>query len=370
MTSAYVGLPGSGKSYGVVENVILPALKKGRTIWTNIPLLMDQVLKDFPQSDVTIFSVAEIKLNENWFSEVLPKGVLFVIDEVWDLWPSGLKVTKMIEGHKEFLAKHRHIVSNGISTEIVLVTQNLNQICSFSRELVDTTYMTKKMSSVGFSKSFRIDVYTGAVTGQRPPESLLMRQIPGKYRKKVYKYYVSHTQSDDGVGNEAKTDGRASVLKGSAMFFIIAPFVLFPMSYFLLKSAFFPDDDVVLEAKTVQESSVNNSVRSEHEQKKIKQSKRVVFKSDPNPLLNGSLYITSNMTFGTTPHYIISVEHGDKYAEFDSKQIKRLGGSISIISQCLVKISVKKVDRYAYCKKDNNVDIVGRGISNFSSMVN
>ena len=33
----YSGLPGSGKSYGVVENVVIPALEAGRHIITNIP---------------------------------------------------------------------------------------------------------------------------------------------------------------------------------------------------------------------------------------------------------------------------------------------------------------------------------------------
>ena len=37
MITAYVGLPGSGKSYGVCEQVILPALAKGRPVFTNIP---------------------------------------------------------------------------------------------------------------------------------------------------------------------------------------------------------------------------------------------------------------------------------------------------------------------------------------------
>lgn len=34
--SAYVGVPGSGKSYEVVSNVIIPAFMKGRRIVTNL----------------------------------------------------------------------------------------------------------------------------------------------------------------------------------------------------------------------------------------------------------------------------------------------------------------------------------------------
>lgn len=44
--NGYFGKPGSGKSYSVVEYVVLPALKKGRHVVTNIPLegeLLEQV---------------------------------------------------------------------------------------------------------------------------------------------------------------------------------------------------------------------------------------------------------------------------------------------------------------------------------------
>ncbi|MCT7418665.1 zonular occludens toxin domain-containing protein [Pseudomonas aeruginosa] len=44
---AYVGKPGHGKSYGVVEHVIIPSLKQDRHVVTNIPLEVDMLLMDF-----------------------------------------------------------------------------------------------------------------------------------------------------------------------------------------------------------------------------------------------------------------------------------------------------------------------------------
>ena len=42
--NAYTGLMGSGKSYEVVENVILPALAAGRRVVTNVAnLQIDQI---------------------------------------------------------------------------------------------------------------------------------------------------------------------------------------------------------------------------------------------------------------------------------------------------------------------------------------
>ncbi|MCT7418525.1 zonular occludens toxin domain-containing protein [Pseudomonas aeruginosa] len=39
--------PGHGKSYGVVEHVIIPSLKQDRHVVTNIPLEVDMLLMDF-----------------------------------------------------------------------------------------------------------------------------------------------------------------------------------------------------------------------------------------------------------------------------------------------------------------------------------
>ena len=41
--TAYTGLPGSGKTYGVVQHVIVPALQAGRRVVTNIPMRADVV---------------------------------------------------------------------------------------------------------------------------------------------------------------------------------------------------------------------------------------------------------------------------------------------------------------------------------------
>ena len=57
--SAYTGLPGHGKSYGVVDNVIRPALEKKREIFTNIPMNSDECLERFGMT-VTQFKTEDI----------------------------------------------------------------------------------------------------------------------------------------------------------------------------------------------------------------------------------------------------------------------------------------------------------------------
>lgn len=229
---AYVGLPGSGKSYGVTEHVIIPSVKEGRHVVTNIPLEQDELLADYgkPESKIT-------QLPEDWFerddmAELVPPGAVLVLDELWRRWPAGLKANNALLSDKSLLAEHRHRVDEkGQSMRIVLVTQDLSQIAAWVRILVDHTYKMTKLTAVGSTKKFRVDIYRGAPTGHNIPKSQLIRQTFGQYKPEVYRYYSSATQSVTGnVGDESKADGRGNLLKSPFIIFsAVAPIVLIPL---------------------------------------------------------------------------------------------------------------------------------------------
>ena len=223
----YSGLPGSGKSYGVVENVIIPALESGRHIITNIPLKTGRLSDDFPQGKVTIFDNREAEANPDFFSlDAHPGGVIWIIDEAWRFWKSGMKSVNIPQVQKEFFTEHRHMVGeDGRTNEIVLVTQDLQQLCSFVRGLVEETYRAVKLTAIGQKNRYRVDVYQGGVTGQKPGKP--MRQLYGKYKPEIYQYYKSHTRNktDFAAGMEEKADDRANVLKHPLIRFGI-PFAL------------------------------------------------------------------------------------------------------------------------------------------------
>lgn len=214
---AYTGLPGHGKSYGVVEHVIIPSLKQGRHVVTNIPLDVDSLLVDFGG---TID-----QLPEDWFEradlgELAPPGAVLVLDELWRRWPNGMKANAARLEDKALLAEHRHRVdAKGRSMRVVLVTQDLAQIASWARALVETTYRMVKKSK----KLYRVDIYRGAVTGPRPPKSALLRQTAGKFKPEVYRYYQSATQSQSGgVGDESVADTRGSIWRSWGLWGLVA----------------------------------------------------------------------------------------------------------------------------------------------------
>lgn len=218
---AYVGLPGHGKSYGVVQHVIVPSLKQNRHVVTNIPLNADLLLAEFGGTIQ--------QLPDDWFeledlSEYTVPGAVVVLDELWRRWPSGMLTNQASVQDKSLLAEHRHRVDDkNQSMRIVLVTQDLSQIANWVRVLVETTYRVSKKSK----KLYVVSIYQGAVTGHRPPKTALLRQTSGKFSKEVYAYYSSATQSQTGdVGDESTADGRASILKSWGLWFLVGITVL------------------------------------------------------------------------------------------------------------------------------------------------
>ena len=262
----YSGLPGSGKSYGVVENVVIPALESGRHIITNIPLKLGRLADDYPQGKVTIFDNKDAEHPDFFSLDKHPGGVIWIIDEAWRFWKSGMKAVNIPQNQKEFFTEHRHMVGeDGRTNEIVLVTQDLQQLCSFVRNLVEETYRAVKLTAVGQKNRYRVDVFQGGVTGQRPGKP--MRQLYGKYKPEIYQYYKSHTRNktDFAAGMEEKADDRANVLKhplikyGIPLSVLIMAFGVYQVYGYFTRYQDMPTDSPATSSEVVQPAPVVNS---------------------------------------------------------------------------------------------------------------
>lgn len=345
--SAYVGLQGHGKSHGVVEYVILPALKAKRVVFTNMPMNQELLKKDFDM-EVVMFDIEDIKTNESWFQEVFTPGAIFVCDEVWKLWPQGLRSNQANPKHLAFIAEHRHMVgSDGHSSEIILATQDLGLVSSFSRQLVETTYRVEKLIKVGSKKKFRVDVYYGCVTGPAPPKSKIDRQLYGSYKESVYKYYTSHTMSVGGVaGDETKTDSRSNAL-GGIMFKIVpvALVCLAVLSYYLFQDVVEEygggkeEKEVLVPVKKV---SSNTSASKAPVPKKPKEV----------PFLGKSSGFSIVLSSGVFPNviYRFKVVRDDQASTFSYNELTRLNYTIKPINECLVLVTGFDFNDYVMCE--------------------
>lgn len=362
---AYVGLPGSGKSHGVVENVIIPALKQDQKVFTNIPLKNEYCIEKYGSTAV-YFDTQDIIDNADWWTDVFEAGSILVIDEAWRLWPAGMSINKARDQDKEFLAEHRHLVNQetGKSTNIFIVTQNLSQISNFVKILIDKTFRSVKLDAVGATKSYRVDVYQGEVSGANPPDTNKINSLYYKYKKEVFDSYVSHTKSDI-AGDETSIDDRFNFIKSTKfkllIFFLVVPFVLVFIGKSFIDDSIYSsgssDSDFSSDSSNSPVSSDSfNSPGSEYSQGEVVKAKpRFKFLSSSD-----SVYISYNNGFYPFFDYMITVVNDQSYSsDFDVSQLMLLGYEVHPISSCAVRIVGDDFNSVVLCSKSDGSDRSG-----------
>lgn len=193
-----VGLPGDGKSYSAVQLCILPAIQAGRPVFTNIPIKIDKIRQDFgiPDDRYIRYVPADDITPELWAG--IPGGALVVVDEVWRYWPEKDKPSRESE---LFFAEHRHkvgkVADKNLSQDIVILTQDTNDIAAFIKRRVAETYIVSKLATVGMANRFSLKRFRGAVSRARQLRSNFIAESFGTYVPKVYDYYESHTRKDE-----------------------------------------------------------------------------------------------------------------------------------------------------------------------------
>ena len=344
--SAYVGLPGHGKSYGVVENVICKALEIQRIVFTNIPMKTDEVFEKYG-INVIQFEIEDIVKNPNWWQDVFVKGSLFVIDEVPKLWPAGMKANQMREGDRQFLAEHRHMVGeDGFSTEVVLVVQKLNMIASFCRSLIENTFWVVKHTRLGMNNNYRVDVYAGAMDGSNPQLSKREREIQGKFKPEIFALYHSHTQSVNGsAGNEQRADNRFNVFKGASIkigiFLIIVCSIVLYFGFKNVSEGFGQTaEQQIIEPDNIETQPVK--IREER-------AKPSFLSSVDSLTLSHSL--RSRINGITQTKYFFKLIKGDTEALVSDKDLVMMGYAFKVISECLLIITGNLFNEFVMCER-------------------
>lgn len=216
----YTGDPGSGKSFSVVANVVIPALKKGRHVVTNIPLEAELLVEVFGGR---ITQLPLDALDDPDLPDLIPNGAVAIIDECWNRWPSGQRISKAPKGDLHWLKEHRHRVDEqGHSMQVVLVTQNPGDLAKWVRDLIAHTFWMTKLEELGMEDKFSVRIFKKAPTGEphKIPKSQLLRVTYGTYDPDVYQYYSSATQSKTkDVGIETAMDKRTSLWRSPGFLF-------------------------------------------------------------------------------------------------------------------------------------------------------
>ncbi|HDL7430034.1 TPA: hypothetical protein PXN84_004316 [Yersinia enterocolitica] len=238
--SLYMGVMGSGKSYEVVSSVIVPAYSRGRRVVTNITGINEDLIKQYCLDNFNEQELGEIVfvnskevLNDNFFpyysddesekdklaaiETVCRYGDLICLDELWSIWPSENKIP---EQHKRFISMHRHMsnVETGVSCDLVIINQSNAELPRYVRDRVQTTFKMTKLTSLGFNKNYRVDVFTGAKTFK----SNKIQHFIRRYDKKIFPLYKSYESAN---GKEVIIDKRQSLFSSKLLWVKLGFFI-------------------------------------------------------------------------------------------------------------------------------------------------
>lgn len=244
---AYIGSPGSGKSYEVVKSVILPAILNGRRVVSNVyGLDKDKIYqyllkKNRKAEESKLGDLIYVENEQCLESDFLPSmenmesfcqaGDLIVIDEVWRIWGNDKDIPK---NHRSFIAEHRHFShkETGVTCDLVVINQDVAQIPRFIKDRIETTYRIQKHFSLGLRSLYRVDVFQGA----KLFKSNRITYYQEKYDKEIFSLYKSYENDN---AKEVVIDKRQSIFSSPwiKMLIFIVP-AIFLYSFYNLYLVF------------------------------------------------------------------------------------------------------------------------------------
>ncbi|WP_444925111.1 zonular occludens toxin domain-containing protein [Microbulbifer sp. DLAB2-AF] len=210
------GLPGSGKSYEACTMHILPALKQGRRVVTNIEGINHEKfsqLTGIPQTMLEGFLICiyhgeepdvekRAQLQKQSILEHSGKDALIVIDEIQNLHPSGRE--KLSPEWMRYITEHRH---DGL--DIILMGQDRRDCHNMWRRRIARVITFTKQTAVG-----RDGHYTWAAYEATKPE--VYKKISSGSRKYEPKYFGLYSSHTGGTNNkDTYKDDRANIFKTS-----------------------------------------------------------------------------------------------------------------------------------------------------------
>lgn len=234
MINLMLGQPGGGKSHEAVVFHLIPALKQGRKVITNLALVMDKFQAYFPEychlieirepyteryTDPKTAQEAsrlvrpfsqESHYGDPWRQEETGTGPLYIIDECHLALPVRGTPIEV----EEWYSLHRHE-----GADVLLITQSYGKCNRAIRDLVQVVYRCKKATAFGTNDRYIRKVQDG-LRGEVVNTSI--RQ----YEKTYFGFWKSHTRSSAAVAELQANDivpiWKRWPFKGAAIMFTIA----------------------------------------------------------------------------------------------------------------------------------------------------
>ena len=229
MINILIGRPGAGKSYEAVAFHVIPAIKAGRQVITNLPLNVDYFCSVFgdhvrdliiiylPNKDNKIRFQHPFDYKSEWKHPVSGIGPLFIIDECH--FP--LRRGGTFQQTEEWFSMHRHE-----NADVLLITQSYGKVDKNICAMVQLMYRCTKKTAWGDESSYIRKVFDGIGGAEMNVETR-------SYDKAFFPFYRSHTKSDsssEAYAADVKPFWKQWPVLGAAACLLIAPLGMVYMS--------------------------------------------------------------------------------------------------------------------------------------------
>lgn len=246
--NVYTGLMGSGKSYEVVSSVILDAVAAGRSIVTNVDGIDGDAIRAYVSEHrgIPLDRLGHVRHCSNddvGRSDFFPYGTdvdtfckpgeMVCIDEAWRFWGGDCK---LLPEHKIFFREHRHYVDarTKVACDLVLMVQDITDLHRVLRVVVELTFRTTKIKSLGLSKMYRVEMWEGYKLTRKGRVAVESKT----YDKRIFPLYSSYS---GGAGKELQVDARQNILRNPWLWVVaVLVVVMFVVSVYFIRRFFHP----------------------------------------------------------------------------------------------------------------------------------
>jgi len=328
---AYTGLPRNGKSYEVVSNVILPALRQKRRVVSNIAGLNYDAMCQLlfaegysPDQIGTLVSVTHKQVKEPnfWrtdedpddFETFIQLGDLLALDEIWRFFKKRGEINPRA---MNFFRMHGHMPhpETGLICEIALIAQGIKDFNENIRTVVEETYLMEKNTKVGSDDSYIVHIFQRDSVAKK---DLIRTLAPRKYNPIYFPLYKSHSKKVEGAADvqEQNPDKRGNILQGFLFRIAIPLFAVLLLSSVFFVWRFFHPKNAESEVTTSQPAQIKAS-----EQAPIAQSE---------PEVNVSWRVVGAYNSGAVITFIIQSNTGEVRQLINPPNFQQLGYGYSV----------------------------------------
>lgn len=236
--NVYTGLMGSGKSYEVVSEVIVPAIRAGRRVVTNVDGISEEKIhaylasKHLGDDSGKYGRVVHVSNEQVFQADFLPyyddaksahidtivqPGDLVAIDEAWRFWGTDCKLHKH---HKSFFLEHRHFVhpETQIACDLVCMIQDLGTLHRFLKNVVAFTIRTHKKVALGLTNTYSVNMWEG----NKITKATQIGNWTRNYNKEIFPLYSSFKGGAQGIIVNA--DKRQNIFTSGKLWGMVALF--------------------------------------------------------------------------------------------------------------------------------------------------